>query len=90
MVLAAACGDWDEDRADEDRRDRDTRLGKMLPIGQMLLIGKMLPIGQMLLIGKMLPMEQMLLIGKMLLILPAPAVGAAPHDMFSPNYNKEL
>jgi hypothetical protein len=28
MVLAAACGDWDEDRADEDRRDRDTRLSR--------------------------------------------------------------
>jgi hypothetical protein len=26
MVLAAACGDWDEDRADEDHRDHDTRL----------------------------------------------------------------
>jgi hypothetical protein len=49
-------------------------IGKMLPIGQMLLIGKMLPIGQMLSIG------QMLLIGRMLLILPAPAVGVAPHD----------
>jgi hypothetical protein len=41
---------------------------------QMLPIGKMLPIGQMLPIGKMLP------IGRMLLILPALAVGAAPHD----------
>jgi hypothetical protein len=28
----------------------------------------------------MLPIGQMLLIGRMLLILPAPAVGAAPHD----------
>jgi hypothetical protein len=53
---------------------------QMLPIGQMLLIGKMLPIGQMLLIGKMLPIGQMLLIRRMLLILPAPAVGVAPHD----------
>jgi hypothetical protein len=44
---------------------------------QMLPIGKMLPIGQMLLIGKMLP------IGQMLLILPAPVVGAAPHDNVS-------
>jgi hypothetical protein len=59
-------------------------IGKMLPIGQMLLIGKMLPIGQMLLIGKMLPIGQMLLIGRMLLILPAPAVGAAPHDISPP------
>jgi hypothetical protein len=60
---------------------------QMLPIGKMLLIGKMfpigqiLPIGQMLLIGKMLPIEQMLLIGRMLLVLPAPAVGATPHDI---------
>jgi hypothetical protein len=46
---------------------------------QMLPIGKMLPIGQMLLIGKMLPIGQML-IGRMLLILPASAIGAAPHD----------
>jgi hypothetical protein len=28
----------------------------------------------------MLPIGQMLLIGRMLLILPAPVVGAAPHD----------
>jgi hypothetical protein len=35
---------------------------------------------QMLPIGKMLPIGQMLLIGRMLLILPTPAVGAAPHD----------
>jgi hypothetical protein len=28
MVLAAACGDWDEDRVDEDHRDRDTRLSR--------------------------------------------------------------
>jgi hypothetical protein len=55
-------------------------IGKMLPIGQMLLIGKMLPIGKVLPIGKMLPIGQMLLIGRMLLILPAPAVGVAPHD----------
>jgi hypothetical protein len=34
----------------------------------------------MLPIGKMLPIGQMLLIGRMLLILPASAVGAAPHD----------
>jgi hypothetical protein len=47
---------------------------------QMLPIGKMLPIGQMLLIEKILPIGQMLLIGRMLLILPASAVGAAPHD----------
>jgi UDP-3-O-[3-hydroxymyristoyl] glucosamine N-acyltransferase len=53
---------------------------QMLSIGKMLLIGKMLPIGQMLLIGKMLSIGQMLLIGRMLLILPASAVGAAPHD----------
>jgi hypothetical protein len=53
----------------------------MLPIGQMLLIGQMLPIGQILLIGKMLPIGQMLLIGRMLLILSAPAVGTAPHDI---------
>jgi hypothetical protein len=36
---------------------------------------QMLQIGKMLLIGKMLP------IGQMLLILPAPAVGAAPRDL---------
>jgi hypothetical protein len=59
-------------------------IGKMLPIGQMLLIGRMLPIGQMLLIEKMLPIGQMLLIGRMLLILPARAVGAAPHDKVAP------
>jgi hypothetical protein len=29
MVLAAACGDWDEDRADEDHRDRDIRLSRV-------------------------------------------------------------
>jgi hypothetical protein len=28
MVLAAACGDWDEDRADEDRWDHDIRLSR--------------------------------------------------------------
>jgi hypothetical protein len=43
---------------------------------QMLPIEKMLPIGQMLLIRKMLS------IGQMLLILPAPAVGATPHDIY--------
>jgi hypothetical protein len=53
---------------------------QMLPIGKMLSIGQMLPIGKMLLIEKMLPIGQMLLIGRMLLILPVPAVGAAPHD----------
>jgi hypothetical protein len=28
MVLVAACGDWDEDHADEDRRNRDIRLSR--------------------------------------------------------------
>jgi hypothetical protein len=51
---------------------------------QLLPIEKMLPIGQILLIGKMLPIGQMLLIGRMLLILPAPAVGATPHDISPP------
>jgi hypothetical protein len=32
-------------------------------------------------VHKMLPIEKMLSIGQMLLILPAPAVGAAPHDI---------
>jgi hypothetical protein len=49
---------------------------------QMLPIEKMLPIGQMLLIEKMLSIGQMLLIGRMLLILPAPVVGATPHDIY--------
>jgi hypothetical protein len=35
---------------------------------------------QILPIGKILPIGQVLLIGRMLLILPAPAVGATPHD----------
>jgi hypothetical protein len=65
-------------------------IGKMLPIEQMLLIGKMLPIGQMLLIRKMLPIGQMLLIGRMLLILPASAVGAAPHDMHILHHDEVL
>jgi hypothetical protein len=51
---------------------------------QMLPIGKMLLIGQMLLIEKMLLIGQMLLIERMLLILPAPAVGATPHDNYQP------